>query len=81
MSYSWLQFVSLLARVDFSSPRLFVDSSTVPYFIAMERQKKRGRLSSEPNNFSKSRKERNNHIDDGERPAATTVDEDHQSTI
>ena len=37
-------------------------------------------LSSEPNNFLKRRKEKN-HIDDGERTAATTNDENGQSKI
>ena len=67
--------------IGFSSQEFLVNSSTVRYCIAMERQKgKRVRLCSEPENSGNDR-ERKNHIDDGERPAATTNDEDGQSRI
>ena len=71
----------ILARIDFSSLEVFVHSSTVPYCIAMKRQNQNDMLRTHNLINSRNDGERKNHIDNDERPVATTNDREEQSTI
>ena len=62
-------------------PGIFVNSSTAPYCIAMERQKQNEMVWTHNLINSRNNGERKGHIDDGERPSGTTNDGDEQSTI
>ena len=69
-------------EVNFSILEFLVNNSTVPYCITMERQKQNEILCAQ--NLIISRNDGDigkNHTEDGERPAATTVDREELSTI
>ena len=71
----------ILCRNRFLQPGMFVNSSTVPYCIAMERQKQNVRVCAQNLVIFRNDGERNDHIDDDEQTAATTNDREEQSTM
>ena len=81
MSYGRSLFVRILCHNQCLWPEVFVNSSALPYNMVVANQKQNEIARAQNLMHSPNDDMWKNHIDNGGRPAATTIDHDEQSKI